>query len=105
VLVLARPETSSLLRWLVVAVILVAGVFVLALCAEGACSACAHEYYSSTDRSKHPVVSFARRLQAAFVILVSSARSASLLATTGVSSADIVDLFGAPQLRPATLRI
>jgi len=89
----------------VVAVILVAGVFVLALCAEGACSTCAHEYCSSTDRSKHPVLSFARRLQAAFVILMSASRSASLSATTGVSSADIADVLVAPQLRPATLRI
>ena len=103
-LALARPETSSLLRCLVVAVILVAGVFVLALCAEGACSTCAHEYCNSTDRSKHPVVSFARRLQAAFVILLSS-RSASLSATVGMSSAVIVDVLGTPQLKLAALRI
>ena len=104
-LVLARPETSSLLRWLAVAVILVAGVFVLALCAEGACSTCAHEYCGSTDRSKHPVLSFARRLQTAFVILLSAARSASLSAAAALSLADIVDLIAAPQLRQATLRI
>lgn len=105
-LALARPETSSLLRCLVVAVILVAGVFVLAPCAEDSSSTCAHEYLSSTDRSKHPVMSLARRLQAAFVVVVSSASGESLTATTsGLSSARSADVLGAPQLRLAALRI
>lgn len=102
---LARPDTSSLITCLVVAVMLVAGVFVLALCSDGACSTCAHEYYGSSDRAKHLVVHFARRMSGAFTAMVAHARPTLLAAVDTFSLPVIVEAPDEPLLRVATLRI
>lgn len=102
---LARIDSGSLITCLVVAVMLVAGVFVLALCSDGLCSSCAHEYYGSSDRSKHLVVHFARRMTGALMTLITRPGPAHQAAIGASWAAPLAGAPDEPLLRVATLRI
>jgi len=105
VLVLARLETSSLLRCLIVTVMVVVGVFVLALCAEGACPSCAHEYYGNVDRSKHLLARLTLGVQAALATVFAPMRLTLLSSVREVSCAVAAVLPDEPLHKAMALRI
>jgi len=69
---------NNALRYVVIALVLVAGLFVLVVCADGLCSACSHAFDDNADRSK-PLLRLARRLRA-----LSAAVSSEALAQLSV---------------------
>jgi len=105
VLVLARPETSGLFKVLIVAMMLVAGVFVLALCVDGVCPSCAHEYYGNADRSKHLVARLTLGMRVALANFFTSSRVSLLAAIHEVSLAVRLDVPGDPLHQAMALRI
>ncbi len=109
-LALARPETSNLLRCLIVAVMVAAGFFVLAFCADGVCASCAHEYCGSTDRygsdrSKHLLASFAQAVRMALATSWDAERPALLPVVGFPTWAVTIDAPEGLLLQTATLRI
>jgi len=100
----ALPEMNLLLRLLVVAMVLIAGVLGLAACADGLCSEFVHVCCSSVVRSR-PLKRLARRLAA----VSSSAASFALMVfaiASRVSQVMLASFVPVPALlRASSLRI
>jgi len=78
--VLFVADMSNLLKFFLVAVVLLAGIVVLSVCAEGLCSVCSHDCCDGADRSR-PLMRFARGMRGVFASALSLARRSPVLAT------------------------
>lgn len=95
---LAHSDMNGLLKFLMIAAVLLISVIVLTLCADGLCSACSHECCSGADRSRS-FLSSARRMCADFASNMSCA-----LAPFGLASQRTLVARAAVVPTPALLR-
>ena len=95
---------NDLLRYLLVALVLVAGVVALALCADGPCSAEAHVCFSVADHSRPPW-RVARRLGKVRSSAVSLAFPVPALTSRGFRSALAEFVPALDLLKVSSLRI
>jgi len=95
---------NDLLRYLLVALVLVAGVIGLALCADGRCSAEAHVCFSVADRSRPPW-RVAQRLGKVRSSAVSLGFPVPALASRGFRSAPAEFVPALALLKVSSLRI
>lgn len=67
-----QPDMNRLLGYLAIALLLLVGIVILAVCGEGLCSMCEHGAYTASDRS-NPLQGLIRRIRSAFTFTLSFA--------------------------------
>ena len=90
---------SNFFRYLAIALLLLVGVVILAMCGEGLCSICEHVAYPASDRST-TLLGLIRSMSGAFVSALSFALLFFAFASRGLAPA-----FGSPRTAPVLLRV
>lgn len=104
-LAFARPETGLLLRAVAIAALLVAGVLLVGLCAEGGCVSCAHECVGRADRPRGAAATIVRAFGRALAAFAGGALILSTITSARDSSAGRRDAGPLALVRTAALRI
>jgi len=102
--VLVLTDMSSWLKCFVIIIVLLAGIVVLSVCAEGFCSVCAHDCCDGADRSR-PLVRLVRGLRGVFASALSVAQWSPSLASGRLARLDCLSLSVSAPLAQSPLRI
>ena len=101
---LVFADMSRLLKCVVIAVVLLAGIVVLSVCAEGFCSVCSHDYIDGTNPSRS-MVRVASGLRGVFASALSLARWSPSLTTGRLARLDCFSISVLTPLAQSPLRI